>query len=100
MYGTVARMHAKPGHEQAMLDLQRDWDDNRKPNVDGAIASFVFRSDKGSDEYTIVAIFRDRAAYQANAADPDQDAWYQKMRSHLTEDPDWRDGEVVSSSMN
>ena len=100
MYGTVARMHAKPGHEEAMLDLQRDWDENRKPKVDGAIASLVFRSDSDPNEFTVIAIFRDRAAYEANANDPDQDAWYRKLRSHLTEDPDWHDGEVVSSSMD
>jgi len=99
MFGTVARMHSKTGHEQAMLELQREWDETRKPKVDGAVASFVFRSDQDPDEFTIVAVFRDRAAYEANARDPEQDAWYQKLRSHLTEDPQWSDGEIVSSSM-
>jgi quinol monooxygenase YgiN len=99
MFGTVARMVAKPGHEQPMLDLQRDWDETRKPNIKGAIAAFVFRSDQNPDEYLLVAVFRDRAAYVANAEDPGQDAWYQKLRSHLVADPEWHDGEIVSASM-
>ena len=100
MFGTVARMQAKPGHEQAMLSLQRDWDETRKPKTDGAIASYVFKSEQDPDVYTLVAIFRDREAYLKNAADPEQDSWYQKLRSHLAADPEWRDGEIVSSSMS
>lgn len=97
MFGTVARMHAKPGHEQAMMDLHREWEETRKPNVEGAIASYVFRSEQDPTEYTMVAIFSDRDAYMANAADPDQDTWYRKLRSHLESDPEWRDGEIVSA---
>ena len=34
-------------------------------------------------------------AYQANAASPEQDARYQKLRALLARDPEWHDGEVV-----
>lgn len=98
MYGTVARMRALPGHEQQLVTMQKDWDEKRRPKVDGAIASYVFKSDADPDEYTLVAVFRDRAAYQSNASDPEQDAWFRQMRSHLAADPEWRDGEIIASA--
>lgn len=98
MYGTVARMLVKPGHLQDLMKMQRSWDDDRAPRVDGAVATYVFKSDQDENEFTLVAIFRDRQAYEANAADPAQDAWYHEMRSHLSTDPEWRDGEIVMSS--
>ena len=98
MFGTVARIRVLPGHEQALLGLQKNWDETRKPVVNGAVASYVFRSDRDPEEYSLIAIFRDRESYMANAADPAQDAWYQQMRSHLQSDPEWNDGEVVSAS--
>ena len=99
MFGTVARMRAKSGHEQEMINLQREWDETRQPKIDGAIASYVFRSDQDPDEYTLVAIFKDRESYMANAADPNQDSWYRQLRSHLGADPVWTDGEVVSAAV-
>jgi quinol monooxygenase YgiN len=97
MYGTVARMMVKPGHEKDLLAMQKDWDQSRQPKAEGAVASYVFKSDNAENEYTLIAIFQDRASYRANAEDPDQDRWYREMRSHLEADPEWRDGEVIAS---
>ena len=30
----------------------------------------------------------------ANAADPEQNTWYRRMREQLEEDPWWEDGEI------
>ncbi len=98
MYGTVARMLVKPGHEQDLINMQETWDKSRQPKVNGAVASYVFKSDNADNEYTLIAIFKDRESYMANAADPDQDRWYQQMRSHLSADPEWRDGEIIASA--
>ena len=97
MYGTVARMMVKSGHEQDLIEMQRSWDETRGVNAIGAVASYVFKSDDTPNEYTLVAIFRDRAAYQQNAEDPEQDRWYREMRSHLEADPEWRDGEIIAA---
>jgi quinol monooxygenase YgiN len=91
-------MVALPGHEQQLIEMQKSWDETRGTKVDGPVASYVFKSDGAQNEYTLVAVFRDRQTYQANASDPEQDAWYRNLRSHLAADPEWRDGEVVASS--
>ena len=98
MFETVARFRIKPGHQQALLDLQNNWNETRSPAANGAVASYVFKSDRDADEGTLVAIFRDRESYVANAEDPAQNAWYQQMRSHLQADPEWVDGEVISAT--
>jgi len=98
VYGTVARMRIKPGHEQALMNMQNEWNETRGPAAKGAVAAYVFKSDRDAEEGTLVAIFRDRESYFANAQDPAQDAWYQEMRSHLQADPEWVDGEVISAN--
>jgi quinol monooxygenase YgiN len=97
MFGTVARLQLKPGHQQALMDLQNTWDDTRDPAAVGAVAVYVFQSERDANECSLVAIFRDRDAYFANANDPEQDRWYRQMREHLESDPEWVDGEVVMS---
>jgi hypothetical protein len=42
-----------------------------------------------------VATFPAKAAYRANAADPEQDGWFRRMRELLIADPEWRDGRIV-----
>jgi quinol monooxygenase YgiN len=98
MFGTVARVRVQPGHLQALKDVQLEWNETRNPKAIGAVASYVFHSDRDAEECTIVAIFRNRESYVANAAHPEQDAWYQMMRSHLQSDPEWVDGEVIAAS--
>ena len=94
MYGTVARVRALPGKEQALMEfgeqLARDYDP-----ASGQIADYVFKLDKGENEYIIVALFSDREAYHRNAQSPETDRQYQMMRELLAGDPEWNDGEVV-----
>src|SRR5438094_10510101 len=40
MYGTIARMRPKAGHEQEVLDLMEQWNRERKPNVRGAVGGY------------------------------------------------------------
>jgi len=98
MYGTVATMHAKPGHEQDIQRLNQEFDADRARAVPGFIASYVFKTDRDSNEFVLVAVFRDRETYRANADDPEQDHWFRQLREHLQADPAWTDGEVVFSS--
>jgi hypothetical protein len=44
-----------------------------------------------------VAIFKDKAAYTANAGDPEQDRWYRRVRELLVADPEWQDGEYIEA---
>jgi quinol monooxygenase YgiN len=95
MYGTVARMTAKPGGEAALKELLRQFD-LRKPK--GALGAYVYRMDSDPNEFYLVAVFQDKETYVANAESPEQDAAYQKIRALLTADPEWHDGEMVYSS--
>ena len=48
-----------------------------------AIGGLVMRPENRSDELVGVAIFQDKAAYTANADDPEQHKWFLKLRELL-----------------
>jgi quinol monooxygenase YgiN len=95
MYGTIARLRVKSGHFDQIVKMTREWEQNRQSEDIGFINSYVFRTDADPDEYMLVVFFTDRESYHANASNPEQDRWYQEMRSHLERDPEWQDGEIV-----
>lgn len=94
MYGTVARLSARPGMADRLRALQASYDDLEVP---GFVASYVYQSDADPDEYWLAVMFADRESYRRNAEDPAQDARYREMRDLLAEDPEWHDGEIVSA---
>src|ERR1041384_2403727 len=98
MYGTVARMKVTPGHLDQLLDQMKDWDQRRRPDVKGAVASYVYRLAAESNQLMLAVVFSDKDAYFANADDPEQDKWFQELRAHLAEGPEWHDGEVIYST--
>ena len=53
------------------------------------------RPDSDTGELIGVAVFEDKEAYLANGNDPEQDAWFGKLRALLQSDPSWEDGEYV-----
>ncbi len=97
MFGTVARLRPKPGAEQALLRMSEEWNRERRPQVKGVVGEYLFKSETHPGEYVMVAIFEDRESYRANAADPEQDRWYRRLREGLEADPEWDDGEVVQA---
>ena len=96
MYGTIAIMKVKPGQEQALNAMFDKWWAERAPKAKGAIASSVHRNDSNPSEVIVSVVFADKASYDANADDPEQDKWYQEMRALLDADPRWLDGEVLA----
>jgi quinol monooxygenase YgiN len=97
MYGSVFTMQPRKGKEEALKAIFDEWVRERRPKVKGFVATYVFRPDNRPNTLIGVAIFSDRAAYRANADDPEQDKWYRRMRELLVADPKWEDGEVVSA---
>lgn len=95
MYGTIFRMKVKPGQTQAVADMFKQWDQEVKPAVDGAVAGNLMKPDRRSDELIGVAIFRDEQSYRANAENPKQNEWFQSLREQLIDDPEWEDGEYL-----
>jgi len=92
MYGTIARLHPRPGKTDELLRL---GDSMRAAPMAGYRSSYLFRPDRNPyfrETLFLVAVFEDADAYRANAESPEQDARYQEMRSLLVDDPDWLDG--------
>lgn len=92
MYGTVARMRIKPGSEDRMNELMREYEGL---DVPGYVRSSVYRTDEDANTVYLVVEFESREAYQANASSPEQDARYRKMVELLDGEPEWHDGEII-----
>ena len=99
MYGTVFRMRVKSGQEEQVRQVFEDWERERKPHVRGAIGGLLMKPEGKANELLGVAIFQDKAAYMANADNPDQHQWFTKLRELLDADPEWEDGEYISGSL-
>ncbi|MEX2237088.1 MAG: antibiotic biosynthesis monooxygenase [Dehalococcoidia bacterium] len=92
-YGTVAQARHMPGKWAEIEELVRI--DEQSRNVRGAIGDWVFRLDRDPNEVVIVTVFESRELYRLNAADPEQNRSYQRLRALLADDPVWHDGEVI-----
>lgn len=99
MYGSIFRMRVKSGQEQSVIDAFAQWEEERKPKVKGALAGLVMKPDGKPGDLIGVAVFEDKAAYRANADDPEQDRWYRKLRELLEADPEWEDGEYIAGDI-
>ncbi len=94
MYGTIARLHPRPGNLEDLVALQERWRAGEEPPA-GFRSAYLFLPDQNPyDRPTIflVAVFDDRTTYVANAESPAQDDQYRKMRALLEDDPEWMDG--------
>lgn len=92
MFGSIFRMRPKAGRQAEVVALFDEWQRTPGPVVPGAIAGYLLRPENRPDELIGVAIFADRESYLANASDPQQDAWYRRLRERLEADPQWEDG--------
>jgi quinol monooxygenase YgiN len=95
MFGTVARVTIQAGKETEFISVGEQWATERGEKT-GQIASYLFKLEEPGT-YVMVGIFRDRESYYDNAADPETDRWYRRLRATLIADPAWNDGEVVQS---
>jgi heme-degrading monooxygenase HmoA len=92
MYGTIARVQAKSGALESMRRMEEH-------HPKGFIASYIYRMDSNPDELWMSVVFEDEASYRANADSPEQDRAYREMRTHLREDPEWHDGEIIMENV-
>jgi hypothetical protein len=98
MFGTIFRMRPRAGQEQPLTEMLERWNRERRPNVEGFVASYVLTSRTHPGEVVGVAVFDSEASYRKNAEAPEQDRWYRELRALLDADPDWNDGEVRAIS--
>lgn len=94
MYGTVARMKVKKENIEAL----RAWaKEAQTREVAGFRAAHVLIPDQWNDEVLVAVMFDDKPSYDVNADAPEQHESYLKMRALLEADPEWTDGEWISS---
>jgi quinol monooxygenase YgiN len=94
MYGTVARMRAKPGSGELLAQIGQQM---QADPPKGMASLNVYRLDADPDSYIMAVAFESKEAYWANANSPEQNERYVKMRELLAADPEWNDGEIVFS---
>ncbi|MDE3096208.1 MAG: hypothetical protein KGK07_09435 [Chloroflexota bacterium] len=90
MFGSMFRMRPKAGARQQVIDLMSAEGAGR--TMKGFRASYVLE-DAGGDLLGL-AVFDDEKTYRDNAADPEQDQWYRRLRALLESDPEWHDGAI------
>lgn len=91
MYGTIARIKAKP----EILDAMNEYETRRPP---GFIRTMVFQMDSDPSEFRMVVLFKDKESYHANANSPEQAKEYEQLSAMFLEEPVWHDGTVVFDS--
>lgn len=94
MYGTVAKVQVNPDKIEEIQMLSHEMG-----LAPGQMARYVYQMDANPNELFLVAVFESRAAYQANAASPEQHQRYLQMRALLNSDPEWHDGEIIDAAM-
>ena len=95
MYGTIARFRIKPGVKDEFVKTIDSFGDVIIP---GWVADYYFQMDKDPNEFYLVAIFKDKETYLANADSAEQHGRYLVFRSFLVDDPEWHDGMVLSAT--
>ena len=95
MYGTVARLQLQPRMEAKLQELIAHQVGQGK--IPGMVGEYVYRMDANPNEYYVCVAFESKEAYFANANSPEQHARYEQLRALLEADPEWHDGEIVSS---
>jgi len=96
MYGTIALMKPKEGQIDALNALFEEWWAERRPKVKGAISSTVYRNVSNPAEIMVAVAFDSKENYMANAEDPEQNDWYQKLVALLEAEPRWIDGDILA----
>ncbi|RPJ26860.1 MAG: hypothetical protein EHM33_10045 [Chloroflexi bacterium] len=95
MYGTIARFRIKPGVKDEFI---KAMDGFGEAVIAGWVADYYFQMENDSDEFYLVAIFKDEETYQANADSTEQHERYLVFRSFITDDPEWHDGFILSAT--
>ena len=95
MYGTIAHFRIKPDTRDEFIQSMDSFGESVIP---GWMVDYYFQMNNDPDEFYLVAVFKDRDTYEANADSAEQHERYLKFRSFLVEDPLWNDGSIVSAT--
>ncbi len=93
MYGTVARTRVKPENREKLSEV---FEKQSYTAVPGYVTGYVLY-ENDSDTAWLFAVFEDEASYDKNADDPAQHERYLEYRALLEDEPEWHDGQIVST---
>tara|TARA_Y100000996_G_scaffold412171_1_gene397684 strand:- start:10490 stop:10807 length:318 start_codon:yes stop_codon:yes gene_type:complete len=93
MYGTIANLNIKNGHEQQLIDLF-----NSTEKAPGQIAWLLMNPDN-QKEWIGIAVFESKDVYFKNAERPETNKMYENFIKHLETEPTWTDGEYVITNI-
>ena len=91
MFGTVARVRVKPGHEKELAEMAAEITEANPP---GFVTNYILQSKDDPQEKWMVAIFESEKAYYDNAEDPQTNAQYEKWMEIVEGAPEWHDVHV------
>jgi quinol monooxygenase YgiN len=93
MFGTIMRARLRKERLRDFLALGKEWEAARRRGVTGFSGAQLLWEEKDPGRFCLVVHFVDEDSYRKNAASPEQDAFYRRMRDCLEEDPEWIDGD-------
>ena len=88
---TLVRMVALPRKRNAVIKHMAGWEAQHGPSAPGAMGTLMGGEYDQPDVLWGMIRWDNRRNYQRNADRPEQDAWYQQLRSMLAADPEWHD---------
>ena len=60
MYGSIFWMRPIAGREQDVIDIFKQWDSERRPNVRGVVGGYLMKPDADMGDLIDVAVFEDK----------------------------------------
>lgn len=99
-YGTLFRMRLRPeaSEEQLRAHLAR-WQRELGVRFSGSTMDLLMKVDNATEEYIVLHLFADAAAYHAMNGDEEQDRWYRELVTLLVEEPQFSDVELRWSAL-
>ncbi len=85
MYGTVARIHIKPGVAAQFLTRLRELNAERDP---GLVVEYIYHMDAAPNVYCMAVVFESKEAYLANARRPETHARYLQLMEFAAAEPE------------
>jgi hypothetical protein len=92
MYGSVARLQAKPGAREALIAFLRSAYSPPPPTF---VGRYIYQLDSDADTLIVAAVMDSQEAWVANSLRPEIQALYPQMVAFLAREPVWDDGQVV-----
>ncbi len=93
MFGTIARMHVKPGKLEELRAVNKEFIQGRTPA--GFVSTIVYQGKDDPNEVWLAVVFESEKAYYDNASDPSTNTYYEKYNALLDAAPEWHDGQVL-----